>query len=98
MRTSDGHSVVDLSSGKAFNFPQDITIADRVWVGEDVKFLKGAGIPKDSVVGAYAVVTKSFLDMLGNIIIGGFPATVLRRGLAWDRRMPLKYNSENFEE
>ncbi len=95
MRTSDGHSVVDLGSGKAINIPKDIIVSDRVWVGEDVKLLKGAGIPRDSIVGAYSVVTKSFLDVEGNVVIGGFPAKIIKRSIMWDRRMPTIYNAGN---
>jgi acetyltransferase-like isoleucine patch superfamily enzyme len=58
IRTSDGHSVVDLDTEMTINLPKDVHIADSVWVGEDVSFLKGARISSDSVVGSRAVVTK----------------------------------------
>lgn len=92
-RTSDGHSVVDLATNKAVNLPQDIVIEDRVWVGEDVSFLKGAKISKDSVVGSRAVVTKKFHD--SNVVIAGFPAKIVKEGITWDRRMPSLYNGLN---
>ncbi len=92
MRTSDGHSVVDLVTGRAINTPKNVVIASRVWVGEDVRFLKGARIPQDVIVGAGAVVTKSFHDDDANCVIGGFPAKVLTRNVTWDRRKPSEYN------
>jgi acetyltransferase-like isoleucine patch superfamily enzyme len=90
MRTSDGHSVVDLATGKAINLPQDIEIEDRVWIGEHVSFLKGSHVSQDSVVGSHAIVTKKFSQP--NCVIAGFPAKVLKENVKWDRRMPSEYN------
>ncbi|OXY82112.1 acyltransferase [Oceanimonas doudoroffii] len=92
MRTSDGHSVIDIATDKAINIPRDILIGNHVWVGEDVKFLKGSSIPDNCIVGSYAVVTKAFLEQ--NIAIAGFPASVIKRGVNWDRRMPSEYNKD----
>ena len=94
-RTSDGHSVIDLETNKAINTPKDIHIADRVWVGEDVSFLKGSIIKEDSVVGSRAVVTKAFDKT--NIVIAGFPAVIVKENITWDRRMPSEYNGVNNE-
>ncbi|CAE6905407.1 hypothetical protein [Vibrio sp. B1FLJ16] len=91
IRTSDGHSIVDLSSGLAINFPKNVNIADRVWVGEDVTFLKGAMIEKDCVVGSRSVVTKKHDK--SNCIIAGFPAKVVKENIKWDNRMPYDYNN-----
>jgi acetyltransferase-like isoleucine patch superfamily enzyme len=93
MRTSDGHSVVDLATNRAINLPKDIHIGDRVWVGEDVKFLKGAIISNDSVVGSNAVVTKAFNEP--NCVIVGFPAKVAKTNVSWDRRMPSVFNKQS---
>lgn len=90
VRTSDGHSVVDLETDAAINLPKNVHIADRVWVGEDVSFLKGAKISADSVVGSRAVVTKSFNKT--NVVIAGFPAVIVKENIYWDRRMPSEFN------
>lgn len=90
LRTSDGHSVVDLETGKAINLPKDVVIGDHVWVGEDVKFLKGSIIPKNCIIGSGSIVTKEFFDE--NVVIAGFPARVMKRGVTWDRRMPEEFN------
>lgn len=90
IRTSDGHSIIDLESNKAINLPRDVYIADRVWVGEDVSFLKGVIISEDCVVGSRSVVTKKFT--CNNCIIAGFPALVVKENIKWDRRMPSEYN------
>lgn len=89
-RTSDGHSIVDLNTDRAVNLPKDISIADRVWVGEDVSFLKGSKISSDSVVGSRSVVTKAFDKT--NIVIAGFPAVIVKENIKWDRRRPSEYN------
>lgn len=90
IRTSDGHSVVDLATDKAINLPQDVIIGDRVWIGEDVSFLKGSKISPDSVVGSHAIVTKKFEQ--SNCVIAGFPAKVVKENIKWDRKMPTEYN------
>lgn len=64
LRTSDGHSVVDMITGLAVNVPRDVVIGDRVWVGEDVYFNKGSSILDDSVVGSKAVVTKKLINQM----------------------------------
>jgi acetyltransferase-like isoleucine patch superfamily enzyme len=93
MRTSDGHSVIDLDTNHAINLPKDIIVCDRVWVGEDVRFLKGVSIPPDTIVASAAVVTKTFTDKDSFSVIGGFPAKVIKRNVKWDRLMPNEYNS-----
>lgn len=89
-RTSDGHSVVDLETEKAINVPKDITIADRVWVGEDVAFLKGSSVSVDSVVGSFSLITKQFKK--SNVVIAGSPARIVRENISWDRRKPGEFN------
>lgn len=90
IRTSDGHSVVDLETNKAINLPQDVNIGDRVWIGESVSFLKGSQVSEDSVVGSHAIVTKKFIS--SNCIVAGFPAKIVKKNIKWDRRMPTDYN------
>jgi acetyltransferase-like isoleucine patch superfamily enzyme len=90
IRTSDGHSVVDLVTDRAINLPQDVKIGNRVWIGESVSFLKGSQISEDSVVGSHAIVTRKFDQK--NCIIAGFPAMIVKENIKWDRRMPKDYN------
>lgn len=90
MRTSDGHSVVDIETGKAINLPKDIKVGNHVWIGEDVKLLKGVLIPNNTIVGSFSVVTKDFTQE--NTVIGGYPAKVLKENVSWDRRMPYEFN------
>lgn len=90
-RTSDGHSIIDVKTGKAVNFPKNISIGDRVWVGEDVRFLKGASVQNDSVVGSAAVVTKAFSQQ--NAVIAGFPARIVKENITWDYKPPNQLSS-----
>lgn len=92
MRTSDGHSIIDLETGKPINFPKDINIGTHVWVGEDVKFLKGSEIPKNCVVGSHSVVTKKFVNE--NCIIAGLPGRIVKQNINWDRRMPSELEND----
>ena len=92
IRTSDGHSVVDLETGLAVNMPKDVTIKNRVWVGEDVSFLKGSSIATDCIVGSRSVVTKVFTQK--NCVVAGFPASIVKEGVAWDYKQPSLLNEK----
>jgi acetyltransferase-like isoleucine patch superfamily enzyme len=93
IRTSDGHSIVDLNTGHAINVPLDVYIGSHVWIGEDVRILKGTYIPNNSVIGGYSVVTKKFADTDENSIIAGIPAKIVKKNINWDRRRPDEINS-----
>ena len=51
-----------------------VKIGDNCWIGEGVCILKGVSIGIGCVIGANAVVTKSFPD---HCVIGGVPAKIL---------------------
>lgn len=89
-RTSDGHSVIDLNTNLATNLPKNIYIGNRNWFGENIYVMKGAEISDDCVVASCSVVTKSISEK--NCLIGGYPATILRRNIGWDRKKPFDYN------
>lgn len=91
MRTSDGHSVIDLETDKAINLPRDVSVGNHVWIGEDVKMLKGSIIPDNTVIGSFSIVTKAFTKE--NTVIAGCPAKVVKENVNWHREMPKKYNA-----
>jgi len=93
LRTSDGHSIVDMATNKAINLPEDVIIGDRVWCSEDVKFLKGCAVAKETIIGSGSIVTKKF-DR-SNCIVAGIPAKVVKENVRWDRRMPYEFNENN---
>ena len=53
-----------------------IKIGNRCWVGANAIILPGVSIDDDSIVGAGAVVTKSFPK---NVVLGGNPARIIRQ-------------------
>lgn len=55
--------------------PKEVIIEDNVWLGVDVKVMKGVTIGKNSVIGAGSVVTKS---IPANVIAAGNPCKVIR--------------------
>lgn len=61
------------NSGMEFGRP--ITIGDNCWVGSDATIIGGVTLGNNVVVGAGAVVTKSFGD---NVVIAGNPARIIK--------------------
>lgn len=96
IRNNDGHIILDRKTGEVINPPEDIVIGDNVWVGMRVMILKGAVIPKGSVVGAMSMVNKKFDEE--NILIAGTPAEKIRSDIEWRREdyaMYMKNQSQN---
>lgn len=55
---------------------QDIRIGEKCWIGMNAVILPGVVLGDHTVVGAGAVVTKSFPE--GHVVLGGVPAKKLR--------------------
>ena len=89
VRNNDGHIILDRKTGEVINPPEDIVIGDNVWVGMRVMVLKGAVIPKGSVIGAMSMVNKKFDEE--NILIAGAPAEKIRSDIEWHREDYAKY-------
>jgi len=81
-RPSDAHKIFDIATGLRINEPRPILIGNKVWVGEQVLFLKGAEVADGSVVGARSTVSAVFEEP--NVLIVGTPARVLRHGIRWE--------------
>ena len=56
---------------------KDIIIGKKCWIGMNSVILPGVVLGDHTIVGAGAVVTKSFVD--GNCVIGGNPARIIRK-------------------
>ncbi len=59
----------------------NIVIGNRVWIGADVKILKGVKIGNGSMIAAGSVVTK---DVDDNTLMGGIPARLLKKNINWE--------------
>ena len=82
IRTGDSHSILDQSSGCRINLSKDIIIGDHVWIGNDVKILKGVTIDNHSIVATGAILTES--NYPSHCIIGGIGnGRVLKTGIDW---------------
>lgn len=77
---SDFHQYID-SNGTLSTLSKAIFIEDDVWVGSNVKVLKGVRIPRGCIIAAGSVVTKSFNEP--NCLIGGNPARVIKKDINW---------------
>ena len=82
VRADDGHAIFHVRTGKRVNWSRDITIGPHVWVGANAAILAGTEIGEGSVVALGAIVRGRFPN---NCIIGGVPARILRRDIAWER-------------
>lgn len=80
IRDCDGHAI--LKEGERVNSNTEVVIGNHVWVGQDVKILKGTVIPNDSVIAMNSCVTRKFSDT--NTVIGGYPAEVLKSEINWE--------------
>lgn len=76
----DGHSILD-ENGLKTNHTKQITIGNHVWVAAESNIFKGTYISNNSVVSYGSMVSKQFNEE--NILIGGFPAKVLKTNINW---------------
>lgn len=92
VRTTDAHSLVDLSTGARINQPRSVVIGDHVWVGLRALISKGASIPDDCIIGASAFVNSAHTE--SHTVLAGVPAKVVRRGVTWHRGRKQSFTEE----
>ncbi len=80
IRTSDSHSIIDMSTNERINPAEDIIIGDHVWIAENVSIYKGVGIGFGSIIGAGSIVTR---DVPENSMAVGVPAKVVKINVMW---------------
>ncbi|MDR0646175.1 MAG: hypothetical protein LBG46_04255, partial [Elusimicrobiota bacterium] len=91
--TSDGHSIIDIASNEIINdVSAPLVIGDRCWIGREVRILKNANIPPDTIVGAGAVIAKCFVERF--TALAGNPAKVIKKSVMWDRGIPHELKKE----
>ena len=81
---ADYHGIYNKKTGDRINYPKDVFIGDRVWLGLRSIILKGVKINPDSIVGAGSLVLGG--EYPPNSMIAGNPAKVLREDVCWDMR------------
>jgi len=75
----DGHSIYQ--SGVRINPSKPIIVSNNVWIGRNVKILKGVTILPNTVIGMGSLVTAR--EYPANVLIAGFPAKVIKEGITW---------------
>ncbi len=78
-RDSDGHYVYE--NGQQKENEKSVFVDKNVWICSHASILKGAIIKRNSIVAFKSVVLKKFEEE--NILIGGYPAKILRRNISW---------------
>lgn len=84
IRTSDAHSIVDLTNGSVLNRGGSVVLGDHVWLTLSTTILKNVHLPDWTIVGLGSIVTKSFTEP--HCILAGTPAKVVKHNVAWDYR------------
>lgn len=94
IRTSDHHAIFDLDTKERINPARNITIGDRIWLGENAKIMKGVTISNDVVIGGSALVTK---DIPSFVAVAGIPAKIVKRNVFWYKHLvlPPDYDPHN---
>lgn len=80
MRTSDHHSIIDISEGKHINPAGNIIIGNHVWIGPEVSILKNVKIGNHAIVGLRTIVTR---DISSNELHIGAPNKCIRKNVSW---------------
>lgn len=90
LRSNDGHSIFDIKSKKNINSTKDISknrkvlIGNHVWIGMCVTLLYNTNIGQGSIIGAASVVKTRIPN---NCIAAGVPAKIIRKDIAWSRKL-----------
>ncbi len=90
---TDGHSIIDRATGKLINAVSGkLVIGNHCWIGQDVKIMKSACLPDNTIVGGDSVVTKKFDERY--TVIAGNPARVIKTNVDWNFCNPYFYNKK----
>lgn len=82
VRSSDAHSIIDVSDNVRINPGKNVCIGNHVWIGYGVTILKGSRIENDCIVGTNSVVAG--LISTSNSLIVGMPAKVVKMNVNWN--------------
>lgn len=94
IRTSDGHPIYDIKTGKLINSAQTVKIGNNCWVGYNAIILKGSNVPNGSIIGANSTFlrtcTSKSVKVQENAIWVGSPAKIVTTNVRWE----MAYNVE----
>lgn len=77
------HIIYDIKTRKRLNQDRDIIIGNNNWICQEVKFLPGANIGDNNVIGFGSLINKAFNK--DNTLIAGKPAKVKKKKINWSR-------------
>ncbi len=81
---SDTHQILNIETNQIINRSNNgIILADHCWCGHRVSILKGVQLPKNTIIGAGSIVTRSYEKE--NCIIAGNPARIIKENVIWKR-------------
>jgi len=78
---TDEHPIYDMNQVR-INDDKPIIVGNHVWIGCKCMLLKGAELPDNTVLAAGTLLRTSFSG--DNQIVGGNPASILKRDVHWD--------------
>lgn len=96
IRNSDAHLIYSCSDGRRINPTQSIYIGDHVWMGQDVRLLKGTQIDSGNIIGAASVVARK--KIMHNSSWAGNPCRLIGEGVFWDNAGVPNWSAERTEK
>lgn len=84
-----GHPVHPMSRSSMYEYGQEVTIGDNVWIGGNTVIVPGVHIGSNTVIGAGSVVTKDIPDW---VIAAGNPCKVIRKITDEDKKFYFRKN------
>lgn len=80
---TDHHDIFLVGNDKVINKPRKIKIGNHVWIGSDVRILKGVSIADNNIIGMGSIITQSIEKE--NVIVGNKVETkILKENIEWE--------------
>lgn len=86
---TDSHPIYELGNPRPINGVDTLKIGNHVWVGLAVTIWKNVTIADDCILGAHAMIAKSFHTP--HCAIAGNPARIIRRNITWESTHTKEY-------
>lgn len=91
--TSDWHTIIEKDTTNIINKQKNpLIIGNHCWLGENVKILKNAQISNNTIIGAYSVISKKFIEE--NTILAGNPAKIVKNNIDWNDKQIKNYEKD----